>query len=175
LNYLAGQSGPSYRAFNFLGFAICIGSVAFAVIYLQGELGLNPCPLCMASRVVILAMGTLFLIAFLHNPRQIGQRIYATLSFLLGVAGVFLSARHIWLQSLPPNEVPECGPGLEYLLQNFPLRDAFSIILNGSGECAEVQWQLVGLTIPQQTLGLFLILIALTLLQFRKKARSYFK
>lgn len=175
LNYLASEAGPSYRALNFFGFSLSIGSVAFAVVYLQGELGLDPCPLCMASRLLLLAMGGFFLLAFVHNPRQLGQRIYALFSFLLAVAGILVSGRHIWLQSLPPNEVPECGPGLEYLLQNFPLRNALEIILSGSGECAEVQWQLLGLTIPQQTLGLFVLLLILTLLQIRKKKRSYFK
>ena len=175
LNYLAGQSGPSYRALNFLGFLLCIGSVAFAVTYLQGRLGLDPCPLCMASRLVLLATGAFFLLAFLHNPRQLGQRIYAVASFLLAAAGIALNVRHIWLQSLPPSDVPECGPGLEYLLQNFPLQDAFAIILSGSGECAKVQWQLLGLSIPQQTLALFLLLMLLSALQFRKKKRNYFK
>nr|WP_246481153.1 disulfide bond formation protein B [Motiliproteus sediminis] len=174
MNYLADQSGPRYRGLNLLGLATCIGSIIFAVVYLQGELGLDPCPLCMASRLVIMAMAVVFLLAWVHNPRQLGQRVYATFNFLLGIGGVLLSARHIWLQSLPPSEVPECGPGLEYLLQNFPLQDAFSIILNGSGECAEIQWSLLGLTIPQQTLLLFIALMVLTVLQFRKKKRNYF-
>ncbi len=147
----------------------------FSVIYLQQQLGLDPCPLCLASRVVVLTTGGVFLLAWLHNPHQFGQRCYALLGGLLSISGIGLNLRHIWLQNLPTDKVPECGPGLEYLLQNFPLQEALSTLLQGSGRCAEVQWSLMGMTLPQQTLLLFLLLLVIQMIQFRKKRRrSYF-
>ncbi|WP_421865239.1 disulfide bond formation protein B [Motiliproteus sp.] len=174
MTYLDDSSLSRYRGLNFLGLISCIGALAFAVIYLQQRLGLEPCPLCMASRLMVVALAATFLLAWLHNPRQLGQRCYALLGILLSLAGIGLNLRHIWLQSLPGEQVPECGPGLNYLLENFPLQQAFSIILSGSGECAEIQWTLFGLSLPQQTLLLFLFLLILQVTQFRKKKRSYF-
>ncbi len=175
MSFTTEPNQPRYRLLNFYGFLICGSSIAFAVLYLQGQLGLEPCPLCSATRLIILVQGILFLLAMLHNPRQLGQRAYAFTGVLIGLSGIAVSARHIWLQNLPASQVPECGPGLEYLLESFPLQDALKIILNGSGECADIQWQLLGLTIPEQTLALFSLLVLILFIQFRKKReRSYF-
>ena len=175
MTYSTEQSNPAYRSLNLFGFLICALAVAFAVLYLQGNLGLEPCPLCSAVRLAVLAQALLFLLAFLHNPKQLGQRTYASLGFIITLAGIGISIRHVWLQSLPADEVPECGPGLEYLLNAFPLQDAIKLVLSGSGECADVQWQLFGLTIPQQSLVLFALLSFILLTQFKKKrVRSYF-
>ncbi len=175
MNYYSDLSGPSYRPANLLGLLMCVGATAFAVIYLQGTLGLEPCPLCTATRLLLLIQAALFLLAFLHNPRQLGQRLYALLGLLTLASGAAVSIRHIWLQSLPADKVPECGPGLEYILQSFPLKEAVRLIFQGSGECAEVQWQLLGFTIPQQTLILFGLLLLIVCRQlFRKSNRRYF-
>ncbi|MEH6629041.1 MAG: disulfide bond formation protein B [Motiliproteus sp.] len=175
MNFITEQNGPKYRLLNLFGFLICSAAIGFAVVYLQGQLGLEPCPLCTAARLFILIQGLLFLLAFVHNPRQLGQRSYALLGVIAGALGIGVSARHIWLQSLPADKVPECGPGLDYLLQSFPLADALKIILNGSGECATVQWQLLGLTLPQQTLMLFSLLILILFAQLKKRReRHYF-
>lgn len=166
---------PRYRLLNLFGFLLCVFAIAFAVLYLQGELGLDPCPLCMAARLVVLTVAGIFLLAFLHNPRQLGQRIYSLLGILATLAGLGVSLRHVWLQSLPADEVPECGPGLEYMLEAFPLKDALGMILTGSGECAEVQWQFLGLTLPQQTVIFFAVILLIQVIQFRKKQpRGYF-
>lgn len=172
--HLDNDSKQTYRPLNFLGLISCIGALFFAVTYLQQQLGLDPCPLCMASRLVVIALGVIFLLAWLHNPQQLGQRGYAVLGIPLSLSGIGLNLRHIWLQSLPPEQVPECGPGLEYLVENFPLKEVLSTILQGSGECAEVQWSFFGLSLPQQTLLLFVMLFFIQLIQFRKKRRNSF-
>lgn len=166
---------PKYRLLNLFGFILCVSSLAFAVLYLQGQLQLDPCPLCMAARLFVLAMAGIFLLAFLHNPGQLGQRIYSFFGIIAALLGLATSLRHTWLQTLPPDQIPECGPGLEYMLETFPLKDALGMILTGSGECAEVQWRFMGLTLAQQTLVLFVVLLIITVIQFRKKSpRGYF-
>jgi Disulfide bond formation protein DsbB. len=79
-------------------------------------------------------------VAAVHNPRQLGRRIYS--GFIIGVAliGVSVSARHVWLQNLPADEVPECSPGLAYVFENFPLAETLKLMLNGTGECADIAW-----------------------------------
>jgi disulfide bond formation protein DsbB len=61
----------------------------------------------------------------------------------------------LWLQHLPPSEVPECGPGLEYMLDALPFTDVLAKVLHGSGECAEVLWRFLGLSIPGWSLVAF--------------------
>ena len=176
MSLLDNNSNTYYRPLNFVGLSGCIAALMFAVIYLQQQLGLAPCPLCLASRLVVASAGATFLLAWLHNPQQFGQRFYALLGSMLSIIGIGLNLRHIWLQNLPADNVPECGPGLEYLLQNFPLQEALSTLLQGSGECAGVQWSLMGMTLTQQTLVLFIALLIIQVIQLRKKRRrSYFR
>jgi protein dithiol:quinone oxidoreductase len=151
----------SPRICFFLGFAACVSLLA-AGAFLQLVEELEPCPLCISQRLAILATGLLFLIAGVHNR---GRKIYAILIGLTALFGSSISARHVWLQHLPPDEVPECSPGLEYVFQNFPLADTIKLMLTGTGECAKVDWTFFGLAIPAWTLIAFLGLAGFALLQ----------
>ncbi|MDY6941389.1 MAG: disulfide bond formation protein B [Pseudomonadota bacterium] len=146
---------PRYT--NLLGFLGCAGLLAFAY-YLQYGQGLDPCPLCIIQRVAFLALGLVFLAAALHNPKGFGRHVYTALLVLTAVAGIALAIRHLWLQSLPPDRVPACGPDLAFMLRNFPLQETINTVLRGSGSCANVDWRFLGLTIPGWALVWFLVL-----------------
>lgn len=126
--------------------------------YLQYVTGLEPCPLCIMQRVAFLAVFIITAIAAIHGPAAAGVRIYAGLGLLAAAIGGAIAGRQIWLQHLPPDQVPDCGPGLEYMLEVFPLFDALRMILTGSGECAEVDWTFLGLSIADWSLGWFVVL-----------------
>ena len=138
---------PNKRLLNLAGFLACAGMMGFA-LYAQYVLLLDPCPLCVLQRVATILLGIVFLVAALHNPGMLGSRIYAVLITLTAGDGVAVAIRHVYLQNLPADKVPACGPGLEYILGNFPLGDALNMIFKGSGECAEVVWRLFGLSMP---------------------------
>jgi disulfide bond formation protein DsbB len=129
----------------------CTSLMAYA-LYNQHVEYLDPCPLCILQRLAFIWMGVAALLAVLHNPARRGQQIYAWLVGLGAILGALIAGRHAWLQSLPPGEVPECGPGLNYMLENFPLSEVISTVLYGSGSCAEVKWQFFGLSMPMWTL-----------------------
>ena len=147
------------RVGNFIGFAVCTGMMMFA-LFAQYVLDMEPCPLCIFQRVAVIAMGVLFIVAALHDPARIGSRIYATLLTLVSLAGLGVAGRHVWLQNLPKDQVPSCGPGLDFMLETFPIMEVLRNVLSGSGECAEVSWRFLGLTIPGWTLIAFLALAA---------------
>ncbi|MEZ5523507.1 MAG: disulfide bond formation protein B [Pseudomonadales bacterium] len=155
------------RSLNFIGLACCIGLIATA-LYMQYVQGLEPCPLCMMQRLVIYALGALFLIGALHKPQLIGQRIYATLITLVSLSGVGFASRQLWLQSLPPEEVPACGPSLEYMIDVLPWTEVLSVMMRGTGDCAEVQWTFLSLSIPGWTLIAFIFFALLGLMQWHR-------
>ncbi len=138
---------PNKRVLNFLGFLCCAGMMGFA-LYAQYVLMLDPCPLCVFQRIATILLGIVFLIAALHNPGKLGSRIYAVLITLVAGDGVAVASWHVRLQNLPADEVPSCGPGFEYIMENFAFFDALGLIFEGSGECAEVAWRLLGLSMP---------------------------
>jgi len=138
---------PNKRILNFAGALACAGMMGFA-LFAQHVLLLDPCPLCILQRIAVILLGVIFLAVAIHNPGKIGARLYTVLITLVAACGTSVAAWHVRLQNLPADEVPSCGPGLEYMVDNFPLRDALSMIFKGSGECAEVVWRLLGLSMP---------------------------
>jgi protein dithiol:quinone oxidoreductase len=145
-----------------LGFVICAALLGFA-LYLQYVEQQEPCPLCMLQRVAFLDMMIVFAVAALHGPARRGAILYSGLLFVMAAMGGGIAARQVWLQHLPPDKVPACGPGLEYMLEQFPLADALRKILAGSGECAEAGWRFLGLTIAGWSLVWFVVLGALAI------------
>ncbi len=162
----------SYRSLAFLGLLTCIAAMLFAILYLENILYLDPCPLCILDRVVIIALGIVFLIALLHGPKTIFAKFYGFLGIVLSSIGIALASRHIWLQNLPKDQVPECGPDLYYMLDTLPLFDVLKKTLTGSGSCAEVSWTFAKLTIPEQTLILFVFLLILSVIQSLRPRKS---
>lgn len=158
-----------YRILNLFIVLVIVAAMAFALYYLEGVLHLEPCPLCVVDRVILVAIAAVCFIALLHNTRGIVRWVYTLLAALLSLLGVGVSARHIWLQNLPPDQVPECGPNLMYMLDVFPLDDVIKRVFTGSGSCAEVDWTMLGLTIPQQTLMLFIFLFLLVFIAHRSR------
>lgn len=141
-----------------LAAAACFAAIAWAILWLQQGLGLEPCPLCVLDRVAFAIAGVVFLLAALHGPGRAGRRLYAGVALLPLAFGLAVAGRHVWLQHLPAEQVPACGPSLDYILGNFPLQHALELVLRGSGSCAEVQWRFLGLSIPEWTLALFALL-----------------
>lgn len=139
------------------GLAVVTGLLAFSA-YQQFVLGLEPCPLCVLQRLAFVAVGGLCLLAVVQGPGRAGGLVYLGLILVAAISGGGVAARHVWLQQLPADQVPTCGPGLDYLLDTFPLGEALALILGGSGECAEVGWQFLGLSIPAWALVWFTLI-----------------
>lgn len=150
----------SRRIGNFAGFLACAGMLVFGY-YLQFAVGLEPCPLCILQRVMLLATGLAFLAAALHHPaRRGGAGTYAALIVLCAATGAAIAARHTWIQHLPEDQRPACGPSLDFMLSTFGPVKALGRILRGSGECGTVDWTFLSFSIPEWTLAAFLAFCA---------------
>lgn len=151
---------PSPRLLNGLIALACACLIATA-LFLQKQLGLHPCPLCITQRICIMLVGVVALLALIHNPGKVGLRIYAVLQILAASTGAAVAGRHVWIQNLPEDQIPACGPGLQYMFDHFPFMDALSLLLRGDGNCAIVDWTLMGLSMPAWVLiccvGLLLV------------------
>jgi protein dithiol:quinone oxidoreductase len=155
--------------------AICVAALLGYAFFAQFQLGKDPCPLCILQRIAFFFMGVFFLFGALHSPRSPGGRgIYAAFVALGGIIGALIAGRHVWLTTLPPDAVPDCGPGLNYMLEAFPLSKTLQMVLTGSGECAKVDWTFLGLNMPAWCLIWFIGLTLFALIAAaRKPARPY--
>ena len=161
---------PDNRTINLWMASACAALIAIAVFYFQNHLGLEPCYLCITQRVFVIAVAVICAIAALHNPGQKGQRTYAGLSIGTAALGGYFSGKQLWLQSLPEDQVPACGIPVDYLFDSFSASEAISMLLRGDGNCAEVQWQLLGLSMPAWVMLAFVGFAAAGLVQFLRKA-----
>ena len=140
------------------GFLLC------AALFMEHVMGLAPCPLCMMQRLWIAIVGLIIYASLLHNPRL---GIYPLLGMLASVVGGGFSIRQLWLQSLPADQVPACGPDLQYMLDAFPLSDVLVAMTSGTGDCATVSWSLLGISIPGYVLAGFVVLFVLCFAQLK--------
>ncbi|MFC3284825.1 disulfide bond formation protein B [Litchfieldella rifensis] len=147
----------SVRQWSIAGLLFCALMMGVA-LYLEHVVGLEPCPLCIFQRVGVLATAAVLLVAAIHNPRGRWGALYGTLGLLSVAGGIGVAGRHLWLQSLPADQVPSCGPSLDYMVDVLPLREVLVHVLSGSGECAEIGFLFLGLSLPGWTLIGFLIL-----------------
>jgi protein dithiol:quinone oxidoreductase len=108
------------------------------------------------------------LVSVFNKRGGVGAGVFALLLLLIGGAGGAIAARQVWLQSLPKDQVPACGMGLNYMLETLPFTDAVRQVLEGSGECAEKGWEFLHLSIAGWTLVFFIAMIAATFALIRR-------
>ena len=141
---------------------MCAAPLAYAY-YLQYFEGQDPCPLCLVQRffyygiLIVLAAGAL------HGSGRKGAIAYSIGALLFAAGGTATAVRQVWLQHLPADQVPACGPDLYYMVENLPLGRTLQLLLRGSGQCAEVHWTFLGHSIAEWSLAWFLAFAALAL------------
>ncbi len=150
-----------FRLLTLLPFLTCAGLLAYA-LYVEHVMFLLPCNLCILQRVVFIAIGVLFLLGSFKPVMFWGRKILGLLLLVTSAIGIGIAGRHVWLQTLPPELVPDCGPSLEMMLENSSVWNAVSSVLKASGSCAEIQWQFIGLSMPTWTLVCFIGLFIYT-------------
>lgn len=160
----------SFRGVFFAGFVVCALLMGFA-LYAEVYLGLVPCPLCVFQRIAFIVMGLVFLVGALHAPTGRGRWVYVVLVLLAALWGIVAASRQLWLQSLPAELVPSCGPGLGYLFDAFSWAKALNLVFAGSGECAEVHWRFLGLTMAGWTPIWYVLLSAWAVTGARRRRR----
>ena len=165
---------PAERTSLRLAFAlpavVCAALLGFGY-YLQYARGLDPCPLCLVQRGFFYAVMAISLLGALHGPGRVGTVLWSILLFLFAAGGAATAGRQVWLQHLPPDKVPACGPDLFYMLQTFPLGRTIEKLFTGTGQCAEVKWRFLGLSIAEWSLAWFVALAVLALwVGFRRQS-----
>jgi protein dithiol:quinone oxidoreductase len=161
----------SFRIQFLCGFLVCTALLAYAN-YADKVLGFEPCPLCIFQRIAFFAIGVICFIAAIHNPKSsLGRAVYGVFALIAGGIGSYVAGHHVYLQHLPKDMVPSCGPGLSYLIEAIPGKlDLIKEVLKGSGECAEVNWTWLGFSMPEWTLLFFVLLMTgISIAAFKKR------
>lgn len=161
----------SQRGAYAAGAAVCAALLGFGY-YLQYGQGLEPCPLCYVQRYFFYAVLIVLLVAAIHDPRRAGALVYGILVTLFAAGGAAAASRQVWLQHLPADKVPQCGPDLQFMLKNLPLSETLARLIQGSGDCAKVDWSFLGLSIAGWALVWFVVLALYALWLGIRRMRS---
>lgn len=149
--FLKGKTG------YLLGFATCFGLVALALV-IQTQYKLEPCPLCITQRICFMALGVTFFIGAFAKPATLYAKLATLAQVIAALTGAGWAIRHWWIQAHKADMVVDCGVGLDYMFQNFPLKKAFTLLFRGTGDCATIDWTFLGLSLPQLALISFVAL-----------------
>ncbi|MBB4862109.1 disulfide bond formation protein DsbB [Pseudomonas nitritireducens] len=155
----------SPRSLFFLAFLACVAMLGTG-FYLQYVVGLEPCPLCILQRIFFAGCGLFSLIATLHGR---APRVYSLLILLSALGGAGTAGRQIWLQTLPPDQLPSCLPPLDFMLQSMPYTQILYTMFHGSADCAEITWTLLGMSIPEWSLLAFIAFALFAVVQFFRR------
>lgn len=128
---------------------------------------LEPCPLCILQRYAFTFVALFAAIAALLPGRA--SVACAVLSLLCALSGAGVAAWHVRLQLFPP-ETSSCGPSLQYLLSNLPLGRALPRIFQGYGDCTQIDWTFLKLSMPAWALIWLLIVSATLVFALRRQA-----
>ena len=157
----------SYRVSFIVGFLICVGLLGFA-LFTEKYWPLFPCPLCIFQRIGFIVMAVFFLLGALHAPRGGARWVYTGGVLLGALFGIAVAGRHLWIQSLPADQIPSCGPPLDYMFGAFPFARVLQLVFTGSGECAKIE-PILGLPMPAWTLLWFIALVVLAIVATRRR------
>ena len=155
----------SQRQWFVVGFLACVG-MELTAMYFQFVLNLEPCPLCITQRLILIGAGAVFLAGAIHNPNRRGVRVYASVGLVTTLLGMGVAVYHFVIQMLPHDELADCGPGAAYIIEHMELYEAIRLFLTGTGDCTQIVWSMFGLSMPFWVALGYAGLTALSILQF---------
>lgn len=145
-----------------------------AAYFIEYGLAKAPCPLCLLQRYMLWAVMLCFLLGAIHQTKARVQYVYCSLVIFFASLGLGLSVRQVYLQHLPKEALPNCTAGLDRLLEFQPLHEVLKVILTSSGECGNVDFEVLGLSLAVWSTIMFLGLLgfAFMVILWIKKRRG---
>ena len=161
------QNFLTFKRINLLGALLSFLLVGLALT-IQTQFDLEPCPLCVSQRIVFILIGLLFLVFSFLNPTRLIKFIHLVSLLVVNIAGIVFAIKHILIQGKWITVPAECGIDLDYMFENFPIREAFSLLFKGTGDCSEIDWLFLGLSLPQLALIAYIMFCVITFYIYKK-------
>lgn len=160
---------PSFQSiYLFILIMTCI--LLVVALYVEFNLGIHPCPLCVLQRFAFGGIAIVALFATIHcHPRCLGRIFYAIFTVLFSMLGMCLSSRQIWLQHQPLDPNNPCLPGLTYLIKTFSFCHGLMLALRGTIDCGRVDWVLCGFSMAEWAFLFFAFFAILSLIAIRNR------
>jgi protein dithiol:quinone oxidoreductase len=149
---------------GFLGIILLLGIASYLEIYK----GINPCPLCILQRVIMIMLGVIFFFAMILRLHKLGYLLSGLLGIIVSLSGILLSGRQVWLQNIPQIGLGECGISLQYMFKIFSFTEALQHVWRGGTECSQQGWVFLHLSLAEWSLICFLLFFLLAIIQLKR-------
>ncbi|MEE9451700.1 MAG: disulfide bond formation protein B [Gammaproteobacteria bacterium] len=150
---------------NFYAFILAV-FLTLASYYFQYGMGLEPCPLCILQRFIVMVLAVWFLFGIFFKTKVL-IKSHCVITIILASFGALAALRKIWLQYFPSSgDNLTCGPDVGYLLRELPLTQILKVLFYSEGTCANIDWQFLTLSMSAWTLLFFILFIALAAVNF---------
>ncbi len=133
----------------------CAGLVG-ASFFVQHVLGIEPCPLCIIQRFTYLGLTPVFAAAALAGDGSVLQRRLLWLAALGTLLGLVVAGYQTQLQMFPAPTAEGCSASLSYMLDTMSVTEVLGKLLQAKGDCADTSFKVLGLTLAQASLLIFL-------------------
>jgi len=150
-----------------LGF-VCAGLVG-ASFFVEHVLGIEPCPLCIIQRLTYIGLIPVFLAAAVTRPHGRAQRALFWTAAALTLAGLGVAGYQTQLQLFPAPVVASCSASLSYMLDTMAVTDVLARMLHATGDCSDTSFKILGFTLAQASLVIFLGFSVLLLMLLRRR------
>ena len=157
----------SFTKVNLLG-AILSFIMIGAALLIQLIYELEPCPLCITQRIIFIVIGFIFVFFLLLKHNFITRIAHLLMLATASITGIVFSVRHIMIQEKWITVPAECGIDLNYMFENFPLTQAMNLLFKGTGDCSNIDWNFIGITLPQLALMGYLLFLTIAIITFLK-------
>ncbi len=148
LKILAAFQNP--RTLLLLIALYCAALLFFAMILVR-VVGLTPCPLCIVQRFFYALVGLSALVGYMAWWPRLGVRAAGALVTFFAFLGWLVALRNVWLQHFPVANASDSGCAVSF----GSFIDDVVLALGGTGNCATVDWTLIGLSIADWSLIAF--------------------
>jgi disulfide bond formation protein DsbB len=150
-----------------LGLA-CVGLVG-ASFFVEHVLGVEPCPLCIIQRFTYIGLIPVFLAAAMARPHGRAQRALFWTAAVLTLGGLGVAGYQTHLQLFPAPLVATCGASLSYMLDTMAVTEVLALMLHATGDCSDTSFKILGFTLAQASLLIFLSFAVLLATLLRRR------
>lgn len=162
---------PTHVAF-LLGVACSV--LVGGSFFVQHVLEVEPCPLCILQRYTYVVLAPVFFAAAWVTQHGRAQRVLLAGAAVLCAGGLAVAAYQTQLQMFPPPIAATCSASLSYMLDTMAATEVLARMFQASGDCSDVSFKVLGLTLAQASLLVFLtfsVILATVLLRARAPSR----
>ena len=146
----------------------CTGFVG-ASFFVQHILGIEPCPLCIIQRLTYLGLIPVFFAAAVARSQGRVQRALFWTAVILTLEGLGVAGYQTYLQFFPAPIVASCSASLSYMLDTMAVTEVLTQLLHATGDCSDTSFKILGLTLAQASLVIFLSLALLLGMLLRQR------